>query len=443
MAHRLHVVCCFLAVVLINMPARAQDQKPPQISPAERALQTVFQFEQSLGKLTDPQERLAAARKFVAGLKDPTLKMEAIGMMDSRYVYTLPKELYDELLAPLLKDPDLRVRVRAARAVAYNGLGKHHKSALMKLLEEKSLDARKEALRALGRSNDKELLAIVAKYLHAPDASLRGQAVFLLGGSTSAYDKELAKLLNDPDPQVRYNVVSSGRVQDLAVLKKMAQDPSDHVRVGVVHALKNLQKPETAAIFAGLLKDKAPYVRGEAAKALGEMKSQAHIEAVAALLKDADVYVRRMATKALGDYADPRFREPLEKLLQTDPDTQMPEYAIQSLVKIGDKRSARVIAPFLKHKILSVQHKAILALGRLQAHDFADELLPFLKEPASERGWYRTPQLAAIEAIGLMGDPSYIGALQPFLQHQEQVIRIAARTAIFRLQPAPPQPRVR
>jgi HEAT repeat protein len=143
---------------------------------------------------------------------------------------------------------------------------------------------------------------------------------------------------------------------------------------------------------------------------------------------------------ALGNYADPRYREALEKLLQTDPDTQVPEYAIQALAKIGDRRSAKVIAPFLKHKIYTVQHEAILALGRLQAHEYIDELLPFLRESDASRGWYRSPLLAAIEALGLMGDPSYIGALQPFLQHREDVVRITARTAISRLDGTLPKP---
>src|SRR4051794_27166235 len=87
----------FLSLSALLAPAaRAQvapPPDPPRSSPtavsAEQVRNMVYKFESSLP--AEPDERIRAARKFFAVAKDPLVKIEAIGMLDSRYVYSLPK----------------------------------------------------------------------------------------------------------------------------------------------------------------------------------------------------------------------------------------------------------------------------------------------------------------------------------------------------------------
>jgi hypothetical protein len=79
----------------------------------------VFEFEQKLRSLKDDQEKVNLVRGFFAGLKDSESKIEAICAIDSRYVCVIPSSIEGELLEPLLKDSDAKVRAEAAQAVGY------------------------------------------------------------------------------------------------------------------------------------------------------------------------------------------------------------------------------------------------------------------------------------------------------------------------------------
>src|SRR5262245_46664370 len=88
-----------LAALWIVAPCPAQPAGPPltaEQKEVERARTFVWAFEMKLQKLPE-NDRAAAARTFFAGLKDSVTKSEAIGMMDSRYVYFVPKDVYNEL----------------------------------------------------------------------------------------------------------------------------------------------------------------------------------------------------------------------------------------------------------------------------------------------------------------------------------------------------------
>ena len=412
---------------------------PPQSSPepidAQQARNMVYKFESSLS--AEPDARIVAARKFFAQAKDPLVKIEAVGMLDSRYVYSLPKDIFGDLLGPLLQDPVLAVRVRAARAVASNGLGKDHSTALIALIKEEDIEAKLAALTAMGRSGDAKLEAIVVEHLRHPNGRVRGQAVFLLSGSPR-HLRELAKLLEDPDGQVRHNVLYSGVELSPERLAKLAEDPSQQVREGVVDALKGRDRPENRRTMAGLLKDSAPYVRGKAALALGELKSKEHIKDVAALIDDEDVYVRRVTTQALGHFADPNYRTALEQLLQ-DPDAQIPEYAVQSLAAIGDKASGKAIVPLLKHPNAGVRREAVAALSKIGAKEYVKDILPLLdiKDEGDFRG--AAVVAAAVRAVGRLGDASHLPKLRVMQCHPDQFVQDAARGAVAEIERGVPK----
>ena len=126
---------CFTLLLFLSTPPLSADDK------GEKAKEAVSGFEKMLllkpaesgAKLDKETETLV--RDFFGGLNDRESKIEAIGILDSRYVYPIPKELAAELLGKLLKDPDLVVRSRAAHAIGYNFVGHRFSDELLELLK--------------------------------------------------------------------------------------------------------------------------------------------------------------------------------------------------------------------------------------------------------------------------------------------------------------------
>ena len=147
----------------------------------ERAQEAVSAFERKLpprqaasdSKLDKDTEALV--RKFFGGLKDRESKIEAIGVLDSRYIYPIPRELASELLGKLINDPDVTVRSRAAHAVGYNGVGHRFADELLELLKESDPAIQRDALYGMRGATEKFFPAM-EQMLTATDRHVRTAA---------------------------------------------------------------------------------------------------------------------------------------------------------------------------------------------------------------------------------------------------------------------------
>ncbi|MCC6616934.1 MAG: HEAT repeat domain-containing protein [Anaerolineae bacterium] len=104
--------------------------------------------------------------------------------------------------------------------------------------------------------------------------------------------------------------------------------------------------------------------------------------------------------------------------------------AIMKLGMIGGEDALRMLIFVVsnKHEDLIVRGRAAMMLGNLGDVRAVEPLIEALRAPG-----YQTPLFAA-EALGKIGDPRAIPALQPLLQSDHERYREVAGKALVRLQ---------
>ncbi len=311
-----------LGVLVPASSAEPADEALP-LSPRE----TVWKFERSLAPLGE-LERARQVREFFAATKDPAVRIEAVGMLDSRYVYVVPKSVHAEILGQLLRDPEVKVRSRAARAVGYRGLGAEYRDALRDLLRREDPEIKHNALYAMGRSRDLRFAGPIREHLSHPQPRVRIDAAFSL--FTLQRDaKELEALLADPEPAVRGAVVQL--VPGAPAAKRLLADPSPHVRERTARAMGDSGNRNLISDIFPLLKDPIPNVRATAVYALGRLKAAEHGSRIEEpLAEDEHVVVRRYAATALGEIRSAKHLAGLRAALR-DPDEQVRKSAERSI----------------------------------------------------------------------------------------------------------------
>ena len=153
------------------------------------------------------------------------------------------------------------------------------------------------------------------------------------------------------------------------------------------------------AILAALEED-APSVRERAIRLAARWVEPAVLGELVA--DEANAVRRNAAITALerqGPYAVPHLRTMLRH-----PQTDVVMFALQVLARIGDPAAAPAILPLIRHDDLNVAQSAIEALGRLRSA----EVVPTLLELLGGELWL---QLAAIDALGAIGDPRAVRPL--------------------------------
>lgn len=274
-------------------------------------------------------------------------------------------------LARALASPDKAVCAQAAYA-----LGKVKAPAgdvagdLARLAAEgPDRDVRGTALRALWEVGGRPEVPVVLRAIRdAPTPEGRELHLRKLegyGADLTAHLPELAGLLRDADPQLRYCAVvllgaaGRGARHTYQVLFRLERNPEEEetVRQAASVALRQVGKPtkqDVEALTAWLRdRDRTPAVlRAGAADALGEIGADARAadgDLAQAVLGDPDIEVREAAAIALGKVKpDPRKALPaLSQALKLTQDShqQLRAYAAEAIVQLGP--AAREVVPDL------------------------------------------------------------------------------------------------
>jgi HEAT repeat protein len=237
----------------------------------------------------------------------------------------------------------------------------------------------------------------------AATCSLYPQSAEQLSQDIASEITRLSSQLNSSDEDERRSAVLTLATLETPAARSLLisalGDRSERVRAAAVTALGGLEDPTLATSVAQLLlKDKSVFVRKSAAYALGRLHSQAGTPALVAALKDKNIEVRGAAAVAIGEYADEQAIEPLSHAL-----TDKSEFVrAQSARALGvNGRAAR---------------RAIPNLIRLLTSD------PDL-EAKRHAAW----------ALGEIGDPSALPALEAAQRAPDPYLSSAALTAIEKI----------
>ena len=189
----------------------------------------------------------------------------------------------------------------------------------------------------------------------------------------------------------------------IAALRAALDDKAERVRAAALVGLGSLQEPSLAPLIATYLtKDKSPFVRKTAAYALGQIAASEATTGLIAGLRDKDMEVRGAAAVALANTPDATAIAPLILAL-TDKSAFVRAHAAAAL-GVNGRAAAQAVPHLVKILTTDEDHEA---------------------------------RRQAAEALGRIGEPSALPALERAEQSSDPYLSQAAREAIARIRGKP------
>lgn len=302
----------------------------------------------------------------------------------------------DAALAPLLDVP-------GARRIAADALARHGASGaalLLAALESEDAETRKAAAAALGQSGHTAAVpALVALLDDEPDVVVVAAGALGAIGDPRAFEPLLAHL--------------------------------DHghaaVRQAAVASLNSLAHPALPARARALLDHDSPRVRESAARIAGYFGFAECVERLIALCADDDEGVRRAAVEQLAHLDDPRALSVLVDALRSG-STGVRAAAARGLAHLDAPSALAAVLSALADPDPWVRYYAARSAGHLRLGG----AVAALREVATADE-VSPARIAAIEALGAIGDSSAIDALRPLADAAELAIAQPALAALGRM----------
>lgn len=186
------------------------------------------------------------------------------------------------------------------------------------LLGDSDWVIRREAAITLGEMGDERCTEPLAKCLRDGDWQVRDAAVEALAMIGSPAVELVIRYMRDFDAR-KSAIKTLGKINDERVLAPLlSMLRNDEFKDDATWALAELGQPAIEKLLE-CLEDKDEVVRKQATLALGEIKDPASVEPLIERLKDSDWFIRLSAASALEKIGDPRGREAVKPLLK-DPD---------------------------------------------------------------------------------------------------------------------------
>ncbi|UFS68977.1 HEAT repeat domain-containing protein [Geomonas sp. RF6] len=181
---------------------------------------------------------------------------------------------------------------------------------LLVALDDGSPLVKASCLASLGRLHPEGGARKVARLLNDPDPEVRAGALEALHGFIGSEDGELSlicqELAGSGESSRRRDACRLlARLGDAERLSRLAKDEDPEVRRAALAAIGKGRLSEGTAILVMGLMDEEPEVRAAAAAALGEAGGAQGVEALILSLTDPDPWVQSACLKALAALADP------------------------------------------------------------------------------------------------------------------------------------------
>ncbi|NEQ67431.1 MAG: HEAT repeat domain-containing protein [Symploca sp. SIO2D2] len=216
------------------------------------------------------------------------------------------------------------------------GLRKAIQASEMKDSNEDS-DVRRVVAERLGELDSPVAIPRLLQALEDEDFLIVVSAGIALGGLINRFPAELLKALEDKNSNMRKNAALALRHMDsqqtISGLIKALKDENSGVRCTVAETLGELGSPEVIPELLQTLKDKDSNVRRNAAVALGKLSSPEAIPRLLSALQDQDSSVHRSVVEALGQIKQDKAAYILPDLLALIP-TKSGKYALRAISNI-------------------------------------------------------------------------------------------------------------
>ena len=186
------------------------------------------------------------------------------------------------------------------------------------LLNDTDWVVRREAIITLGEMGDERCIEPIVRCLPDGDWQVREAAIEALAMIGSPAVDLLLRYVRDYDAR-KPAIKTLGKINDERVLDPLISFMrSDEFKDDATWALAELGKPAVGRLLE-LLKDPEEVTRKQAILALGEIKDESCVDALIERLKDPDWFTRLSAASALEKMKSQRGREAIKPLMK-DPD---------------------------------------------------------------------------------------------------------------------------
>lgn len=276
-----------------------------------------------------------------------------------------------------------------------------------------------EALKRLGKDADAHVLSAIRS------GSSERRKALLPAVTRSAAAEEVARCLEDPDPEVRALACNTltrlGNPKATRGLFHLLDDPNVRVVHAAVHAIQALGSRETTPLALEALRSSRPAVRRAAAQILGYFGDRAALPALLAALHDPEARVREAALHALPYLDEPRAMEALLEATKSADD----RWRAVSMRAVGhlpttDQRVCSLLLRGLSDAHAWVRYYACQSLGRLGCDSAAGPIAKLLHDTAGQ------VRVAAVEALSHLDSPEAHQALRQAAEASDPDVRRAA-----------------
>ena len=260
---------------------------------------------------------------------------------------------YDKTLEDLLKNPNARVRTRAALAAGRIGDEKAIPALASMLETDASTDARAMAAFALGETESMLASDAVLKALHdqnTPDAVLARvvEAAGKIAGANAARGK--SKMIENLGDGILDTLREQENLRDKqsreVVLAGLTAALRAHARAGVPGLTKEeIEAIDTGGIVSRFLTNPDARVRADAANTISRARYKKASERLRSMLRsETDPVARANAARALGSAEDKEAFSLLLAAAMEDSDSRVRVSAIRSLGALkNDKAAGRLL----------------------------------------------------------------------------------------------------
>ena len=333
-------------------------------------------------------------------------------------------------LAFELRSADEQRAISAAQQLG--GMGADGREPLEAQLPSGPKPVRTAIARALERIGDAKSLVVLAPAAEKGLRAARKAASTLLANLEPA---ALAKLIKESDGYVRLLAARSVREGSDAGLQEAlatsTRDKDKDVRAAIARAIGRQGGGGAQGALTTLLEDEADNVRRSAADALGDLRDPVARPALMKLMKYGTVSVRRAVYRSLSRLKPPLPRETVPLFIEAlyDEDAVVRERVLDTLATV-DKRDPRVgpvVRLQLKDQVSHVRAAAVRALGTLGQPAHMSAVEDALTDEAAD---VRLAAVVALESIG--GDKAAAALEKHAASEKDKKIADRAREAIAR-----------